>query len=377
MPPWTAIYEYALFPYMFIPILLETFGISLTKFKVTSKGNGTDKEKDNSFVYKIPFIILVVLSLIGVVRSIITIFASGSLGPIVVVFWLINNFYAMVMCLFFAAGRAVYRGAERVRVAVSGVLSIDGRRHNVVTKDISETGVALYIDEPFLVENGEGHNNILELYDGKWSTKLRVEIKHTEEQKYDGRNVWLYSFAIVEHIGAGAYDQLLAILYDRVTTNPTEIRKTHSVYDELSTNLKKRMTVTRYRKRHYPRIGINAPVPVIVNGRRTSVEVQDFNYQYFSTKEHIAAPETGDEDRVVFLIGSYRLEAEFERQEQELLLYRVLDFEKLYFEKELRDDIMKAVLTMCGSDVNVTEEAEKQSGRKDKEEEQFREMDML
>lgn len=367
---WTAIYEYAMFPYMFIPVLLETFGVSLTKFKVTKKGGAVENDKSSSFVYKIPFIILIVLSIIGLVRCITTVFVSGSLGPVVVVFWLIYNLYAMMMCLFFTDSRVIYREAERVRVAVKGVLTIDGKCHDVVTKDISENGVALYIDSPFLIENGEGHVNTLELHDRRWTAKLRVEIKHTEEQKDKEGKKWLYSFGITEFIGENSYDQFLAILYDRVTTNPHEIQKNHGVYDDLSSNLVKRMSATKYRKRHYPRIPLNTELTVIVKDKEQKVEVLDFNYLYFSTKTRCAAE---DEGAVTFLIGKYRMEAQFERMEQDVFLYRVLDAEKLYFEKELRDSVMKTAMAISNGEVADTD----RDTQEQKEEDTFREMDIL
>ena len=149
---WTSIYEYALFPYMLVPVVLETFGISLKKFKVTNKSNdGSKRKKGESLIYQIPVFILIVLSIIGIINCIRIMFDSGSMGPIVVLFWLIVNLYNMVMCSFFLSGREAYRKAERVEVQIPATLHVNGVDYACMTKDVSETGAAVYLDKPHLL----------------------------------------------------------------------------------------------------------------------------------------------------------------------------------------------------------------------------------
>ena len=73
---WTSIYEYALFTYMIIPVILETFGVSLKKFKVTKKDNVQVNQSDK-FVYMVPVLILIFLSIVGITRCIMIIFRTG------------------------------------------------------------------------------------------------------------------------------------------------------------------------------------------------------------------------------------------------------------------------------------------------------------
>ena len=56
---WTNLYETIIFPFMLIPTLLETFCISMKKFKVTKKER---KQEERNWPYAIPHAILVVLS---------------------------------------------------------------------------------------------------------------------------------------------------------------------------------------------------------------------------------------------------------------------------------------------------------------------------
>jgi len=109
---WTSIYETVLFPFMLFPIALETFGITLKKFKITKKG-GVESEKGKNIAYMVPFIILIVLSVIGIINCVVSMFETNSLGSIVVVFWLVNNLFILVMALFFVQGRTLYGPMSR------------------------------------------------------------------------------------------------------------------------------------------------------------------------------------------------------------------------------------------------------------------------
>ena len=59
---WTNLYETIIFPFLLIPTLLETFGISMKKFKVTKKGG--DAQEQKNWPYAITHFILIVLSII-------------------------------------------------------------------------------------------------------------------------------------------------------------------------------------------------------------------------------------------------------------------------------------------------------------------------
>lgn len=372
---WTAIYEYALFPYMLIPVILETFGISLKKFKVTEKG-AVENEKGKNFIYMIPLLILIVMSVIGIIRCVMTIFDTGSLGVIVVLFWLVYNLYAMFMCLFFVDGRDVYRNAERVYVALDGTLTVDGKEYPIVTKDISETGVALYLDKPILIDNNEKCKTVLEIADGRWKTKLNLLVKHTKEFEKKKDKKWLYTFVIESCASFEDYDQLLAILYDRIPVNPSEIKKNNSVYDDLSANISHRVISASYLKRQFPRIIIRRNVKVRVNEKTLTVKLANFNYQYFATDE----PCTKDNEKAeaVFLVGAFEIRTVFEDFVNGRYLYKVLDFDRIYFDEKKRDEIMEAILGLIDNEEEKVDVTERRNEDTPKEESaSFSEMDML
>ena len=353
---WTSIYEYALFPYMLIPVILESFGFSLKKFRVTDKVAGEDDRQKGLTAYKIPILVLIVLSLVGIVRVMITIFESGSLGPIVVLFWLIYNLFNMVMCMFFIDGRQKYRASERVYAKVEGELSYNGKTSNCVTKDMSETGLAVFLDMPILLENTENDKISLVLANEKWRAKVWLDNKHTKEFKTDETDKWLYSFAITEFDSENDYDNYLALLYDRVTTNPSFIKKNNGVYDDLKTNIGQRTSTPVDLKREFPRIELNRDLPVLVDGKEEMVKVLDFNYEYFSTqslcsgsthtegKENEITLEVSENEEVSFVVGDIEIPATFERKIRDIYLYKVKDFEKFYLEEHMRDMVMNSLL---------------------------------
>ena len=337
---WTSIYEYALFPYMIIPVILETFGVSLKKFKVTKKDNVQVNQSDK-FVYMVPVLILIFLSIVGITRCIMIMFSSGSFGPVVVLFWLIYNLYNMIMCLFFVDGREIQRGAERVYVSLPGYLHIGDKVYPFMTKDISETGMAIYMDDPILIEPRPDEDIYCEISDRKWHTRLTPVVKYSQEDTGRAELKWLYTFKFDGFLEKEDYDQLLAILYDRVPTNPSEIRRNNGIYDDLSTNLEKRISEGRYMKRHYPRIRINSMIPALIDGKKGEVSIEDFNYQFFSTR----AGKPGK--NVVFLIGEHKIPVTYEVANPVISLFRVKDFESVYSSQAVADDIMEKLIAIA------------------------------
>ena len=213
---WTSIYETVLFPFMLIPVLLESVGITLKKFKVTQKEEQKN-QKGKNVIYTIPFLILIVLSIIGIVNCILIMFDSGSFGPIVVLFWLVNNLFLLVMSLFFVDGRVPYRKAERVEVELPCVLDDGIRQIKGVTRDISENGISVILDVPFYIP--EDREVMIELQSDKYQAKLGTKVVFVSQRGEQ----WNYSMKI-EHYG-DSYDEYLQMIYDRIPVLPQEIKK--------------------------------------------------------------------------------------------------------------------------------------------------------
>lgn len=336
---WTSIYEYALFPFMMIPVVLETFGISLKKFKVTSKG-GNDNKKTN-IVYLVPILILIVLSVIGIINCVKIMFDSGSVGPIVVLFWIVANLFNMVMCAFFIAGRPSYRKFERISVSLPGIVHVDGQDYECITRDISEHGASIYLKKPYLIDPELKNRASLEVTDRKWHVNVGFEVKFVGEDRSREEYPWLYSMVFTDFLSEEGYDNLLAICYDRVPTRPQELLPSEGIYDDLSTNVKRRVIPASYMKRHFPRIELNVSIPYTSDKGDGRVEAVDFNYMYMSfTSMPIA-------EDIIIGNDQYSARARFVKRTNGIYLYEIVNAHEMYLDQKNCDDIMEFLLKLA------------------------------
>lgn len=97
---WTNIYEICLFPFLLIPVLAETLHIKKKEFVVTDKSG----EAGWRWSYPLPFLLLTVLSLIGIVRVINISLEQRTTIYLLLLFWLIYNLYHLLFALLFVCG---------------------------------------------------------------------------------------------------------------------------------------------------------------------------------------------------------------------------------------------------------------------------------
>ena len=344
---WTAIYETALFPFLLLPVLLETVGISLRQFQVTRKDRKEEKQAAG-LLYMVPFLILIFLSIIGIANCVRIIFDSGSFSPVVVLFWLVNNLFMLVMALFFVDGRILYRGSERVKASLPGHLLVSGKAYDCLTKDLSETGAAIFLKDPIYLGN---EDIFLELETLKYRVSLPVEPVYVTQ----AGNSWLYAFQIPDLTGQG--EDWLGILYDRAPTLPVALRKNSGFYEDLSLNIDRRVREPFTEKRKTPRLKLLTQVQ--------GYPIYDFNYLAVTVEgrnrpEKITLdfpgidPMTFAYSREVGARGIYRLEAP----------------ERVYATRQQCDAIMEAVLAL------VPKQPRKPAKKKQKQKE-FDEMDTV
>lgn len=323
---WTSIYETVLFPYMLLPVLFETVGISMKKFKVTSKGEQKN-EKGKNFLYSIPFLILIVLSVWGIIRCVLIMLDSGSFGPIVVLFWLVNNLFLLVMSLFFVDGRIPYRKSERVMVHMPCRVRYQGEEHVGETKDASETGISITLPKPYFFEENTDVGVMLDTED--YHVDVLATVVHVSQW---GDN-WNYALKITDL--NGCYDDLLGILYDRIPTMPMEIKKDSGSFEDLKLNLQKRVTPPFYQKRNYPRVLINDRISCLNEGI-DSVRVFDFNYVCL-TIEDDDAPDQLQLAVKEDLILNCHYKSEIRKG---LRLYDVVNYREIVGDRRKRNNLM-------------------------------------
>lgn len=325
---WTSIYETVLFPFMLLPVLLETFGITLKKFKVTDK-KSKQNEKGKNLIYTIPFLILIILSVIGIINCIRIMFDSGSFGPIVVLFWVVFNLFLLIMSLFFVDGRVANRKAERVAVAMTSVIDDGIIKLTGVTRDISETGLSILLEEPFYLETG--NQVFVTLDNGTYLAKLKVQIVYVNMSG----NRWNYSMKILDYLNT--YDDYLQMLYDRVPRLPQEIQKDSGSFDDLKLNMKNRVTSPFYQKRKSPRILLDTMVNYYISEATDSKEVKesmeptgkiklhDFNY-YYACLDSVITPE----HIVIQFTEGIRFDCTYKTQlSNGYQLYQVVNYEEV------------------------------------------------
>ena len=329
---WTSIYETVIFPYMLIPVMLETVGITMKKFKVTSKGEQKN-EKGRNFIYTIPFLLLIVLSVIGIARCVMIMLRSGSFGPVVVLFWLIYNLFLLVMSLFFVDGRVPYRKSERIMVQMPCKVRYMGEEYEGYTKDASEEGIALVLPKPYFFDKDTEVEVILENED--YHVDMFGTVVHVSQRG----DQWNYSLKILDL--NGSYDDLLGILYDRIPTLPMEIKRDSGSFEDLKLNLKKRVTPPFYQKRNYPRVMIDAEVPC-TGCQEEKVKVFDFNYVCITLLD-----EDVPEQLQVNISDDIVLQCVYETEVRKgMRLYNVANYKEILSDRQKREELLAWLVYM-------------------------------
>ena len=332
----------------------------MKKFKVTSKGEQKN-EKGKNFLYAIPFLLLIIMSIWGIIRCVLIILDSGSFGPIVVLFWLVNNLFLLVMALFFVDGRIPYRKTERVMVHMPCRIRYQGEEYTGVTKDASEAGISIALPKPYFFEENTNVEVFLDSED--YHVDMFATIVHVSARDDE----WVYSMRITDI--NGSYDELLGILYDRIPTVPMEIKKDSGGFEDLKLNMQKRVTPPFYQKRNYPRVTIDDRVPCLNKGV-SSVRVFDFNYVCLTVE---------DEDAPGYLQLAVKddivLNCKFESEIRKgLQLYNVVNYREVLSSKRNRNELLDWMLEHSGK----KNEHEKESVAKVRSKTgEFNEMELL
>ena len=232
----TNIYETALIPALLSAVVLESLGISQTKFVVTRK-DGKQKLEGGGFWFKLRMSLLLwaflIFNMIGFVRCIYETFVQATPFYAVILFWLIVNNYFLVMSLFFIYGRRQHRQTERYAVTVDCMLAFGDRVIRTKTTDISENGVSVALDFPEYIPPELDIEILLatERYATRWTGRV------TNVFEVEGK--WKYGF-LMQRITEESRREMLQIVYDRDPTLPKRIEEGFSTVDDIAINLKKR-----------------------------------------------------------------------------------------------------------------------------------------
>jgi cellulose synthase (UDP-forming) len=216
---WSGIYETSVMPFLLMPVVKEVFGITLSKFKVTKK----EKASFRRVVDKrslVPFVVLLVLTLAGIVRMTYMMVAFKYIGILAVLFWLVRNSYYLTMCLFLGFGRD--SDGENVKVFAAELVTLhkcDGMDVDGVTTRLTEHSVDVFTDEVDVLYLGEQ----VEL--GISTNGYDLNVKGTVVSIRHSCNPDVPSVYTVEILDfAGQKDEYVQMLYDRTPTLPQRLR---------------------------------------------------------------------------------------------------------------------------------------------------------
>ena len=256
---WSCIYEMSVMPYLLIPIIKESIGISLKKFQVTDKSGKGAKKKEKNLKTMMPFIILIILSVFGIFRVIYILKADNSFGMVVILFWLIRNLYGMIMVLFLINGRNSNTDEETVIVKDGEMVSVkkidndiisrnsykrkydqdDNENsdvpvvHDGITSRLTEHNVQIFLDEGNDIRIGD----MAELTIMSKEIQLTVKGVVTKEVHLNHSNHYMITIEILDFGSEENEFEYLEILYDRVPTLPQSLKNDFGILSLLWRNI--------------------------------------------------------------------------------------------------------------------------------------------
>jgi cellulose synthase (UDP-forming) len=155
---WNEVYEAVLTPYILFPTLLALINPRLGTFNVTAKGGLV---KESRFDRKIagPYIVLLLLNLLGLAFGIPRILWWDSAHPGTVIMnmvWTLYNVVILGVTCAVALENKQLRGRVRVTLKVPIILGLgEGQQFQTETMDLSSTGLALRIPRGLKIAPGD------------------------------------------------------------------------------------------------------------------------------------------------------------------------------------------------------------------------------
>lgn len=314
---WSNIVDTILSPYMVIPIVAETFGIRMRKFAVTSKEK--ESTKSAKMIYAIPHIILLLATIVGICMGIYKAFFYGSVGNLIVMFWLCMNGYFLVMSVLFMTGRVDYRSSERFYAEIPIEFKTCGKEVTALTCDISEGGFAFLTDFPEFFDRS--HKFVLR--DGKWEATVSGTVVHVTKKD----NQWKYSVKLDE-MSQDDREAYFEIVYDREPTLASEIKSTAA--KDLGVFIYRKQASTVESHRELPRIELNQTFRTL-DGKE--ITVVDYNYHYVALKE------TPAQDELDVKFGTQILHLSRAKDVSARVLYEIRNWEEIAVSTENRKNL--------------------------------------
>ena len=233
---WSGIYETSVMPFLLMPIIKETLGMTLSKFKVTQKDKrGLHNKFDKKTIA--PFAVLLALTLAGIIQMSYMVIALGYIEILAVLFWLFRNAYYLTMSLFLGMGRD--SDGEPVKVLAAETVAVrtqDGREIEGITTKLLEHGLDIFTDELDALHLGEPVGLTIS------KKKYSLQVSGTVVSIRNSCNPAIPSVYTIEILDFGGQrDEYLQMLYDRTPTLPQRLRIGDGHIDNLWNNIAHRI----------------------------------------------------------------------------------------------------------------------------------------
>lgn len=238
---WSGIYETSVMPHLLIPIIKESLGITLSAFKVTDKTRKAEKESVD-IRSMLPFLILALLSVIGIVRVIVIMDKVHVVSLLILLFWLIRNLYYLVLSVFLVDGRD--DDGEPVKVQDFIPVTVDVQYGGTgssagITTQLNEHCMNVFLDEG--VSPGIGDHVRVKLdYNGHRAEVHGVITGVRQARRSQSRT---QTIEILD-FGNDRYEYW-EILYDRIPTLPQSLKRDFGIIPHLWQNIAHRVARTR------------------------------------------------------------------------------------------------------------------------------------
>lgn len=220
---WSGIYETSVMPYLLMPVIKETFGISLGHFHVTDKSGRKQRSRKDDFPLMIPFLILIVLTLIGIVRVCLHLNVRSAVGVVIILFWLLRNLYSFILVLFLINGRDSDDDTESVQVKAGEPASMirksDQKIFEGITTLMTEHSISFFVDEPDTLKAGD--IALITIDTGEYLATVKCVLTKVRRLRYSEQAVCTGEILSFE----GNEDTYLEILYDRIPTLPQSLSR--------------------------------------------------------------------------------------------------------------------------------------------------------
>ena len=231
---WSGIYETSIMPHLLIPILKETFGITLSTFKVTDK-SGTGGKRTRDIRSMLPFLVLIALSVAGIVRVLWRFDSLQVVSLLILLFWIVRNLYYLVMALFLIDGRDHDCEVVHVNDAESVRVAAPDKSYEGVTTHLTEHNLTVFLDEGDSMSIGTYVD--ADILRGEVSVQVSGVVTAVRESSRGTSRT--HTIEILDDHGSRM--EYLQLLYDRIPTLPQSLHRDFGALVDLWQNIAHRV----------------------------------------------------------------------------------------------------------------------------------------